>query len=158
MKWSYLDKAMTVVSSALSVSMMLIITLLGLAQVAFRFIFYVSVPWTEEVMRALYIYLVYFGIILIEKESGQIRTTMLIETFPPTIYKIWEAIVAAFSILFNVVVFIGCFIAIKATNIYMGSLPWVSLKLFYVPLIVSTPMMMLYQAYHAVKIFRKEKA
>ena len=158
MMWKRIDKVVNGFSSALSVLSVLVIVVLGLCQVLFRFVLKISVPWTEELMRALYIYLVYFGVILVERENGQIRTTLLIETFPPKLHTAWETVVSLFSILFNLVVLIGSVIAMNDTVTYLGALPKVSMKLFFIPLIIASPLMILYQLYHMAARFMRPGA
>ena len=99
-------------------------------------------------MRALYIYLVFLGVILIERENSQIRTTMFIEKLPHKLYHLWEIIVFLLSILFNVVLFIGSVIAFQETIGTLGSLPFVPMKIFYIPILISCPLMIIYQVYH----------
>ena len=106
-------------------------------------------------MRALYIYLVFFGVILIERENTQIRTTMFIERLPYKLYNLWEIVVSLGSILFNVVLLIGSVIATRETISYLGSLPHVSMKIFYIPILISCPLMVLYQFYHLAGYARK---
>ena len=146
--WQKLDKIMAGVGTALSVLSVAAVVILGIMQVLFRFVIQISVPWTEEMMRALFIYIVFFGLILVEKDNGEVRTTMLIEKLQPRLYAAWEVIVSLLSILFNVLVIVGCFQAMKTTNTTLGSLPQVSMKMFYYPMIVGLPLMIIYQLYH----------
>lgn len=102
--WQKLDRIMAGIGTVLSVISVGVVVILGILQVLFRFILKVSVPWTEEMMRALFIYIVFFGLILVERENGEVRTTMLIEKLPYKAYHVWESIVSLLSILFNVLV------------------------------------------------------
>lgn len=146
--WEKIDGVASKFASVLTILSVLAVFILGILQVLFRFVIEISVPWTEELMRALYIYMVFFGVILIERDNTQIRTTMIIERLPRPLYLLWEIIVSAFSILFNVVVFIGSFVAWGETVSTLGSLPMVSMKMFYYPLMIGCPLMALYQVYH----------
>lgn len=102
--WQKMDRIMAGIGTVLSVISVGVVVILGILQVIFRFILKVSVPWTEEMMRALFIYIVFFGLILVERENGEVRTTMLIEKLPYKAYHVWESIVSLLSILFNVLV------------------------------------------------------
>lgn len=146
--WQRVDRTIKGIGTALSVVSVAMVAVLGILQVLFRFVIKISVPWTEELMRALFIYIVFFGLILVERENGEIRTTMLIEKLPPRLYALWELVVSALSILFNVLVIIGSVIALQSTNSSLGSLPSVSMKMFYYPLLISLPLMIVYQCYH----------
>lgn len=153
--WQKLDRIMAGIGTVLSVISVGIVVILGILQVLFRFVLKVSVPWTEEMMRALFIYIVFFGLILVERENGEVRTTMLIEKLPYKAYHVWESIVAVLSILFNVLVLVGCFQAMKVTNTTLSALPQISMRMFFYPMVISLPLMVIYQIYHMVGHIRK---
>ena len=153
--WQKLDRIMAGIGTVLSVISVGIVVILGILQVLFRFVLKISVPWTEEMMRALFIYIVFFGLILVERENGEVRTTMLIEKLPYKAYHIWESIVSVLSILFNVLVLIGCFQAMKVTNTTLSALPQISMKMFFYPMVISLPLMVIYQIYHMIGHIRK---
>lgn len=152
--WNKIDKIMAGIGTLLSIVSVAAVAILGILQVLFRFILKVNAPWTEELMRALFIYIVFFGLILVERENGEVRTTMLIEKLPPRLYSAWEVIVSLFSILFNILVIIGSFISYQTTTSTLGSLPQVSMKMFFIPLIISLPLMVIYQFYHLAGHFK----
>ncbi len=153
--WQKLDRIMAGIGTVLSVISVGVVVILGILQVLFRFILKVSVPWTEEMMRALFIYIVFFGLILVERENGEVRTTMLIEKLPYKAYHVWESIVSLLSILFNVLVIVGCFQAMKVTNTTLSALPQISMKMFFYPMVISLPLMVIYQIYHMIGHIRK---
>lgn len=153
--WQKLDRIIAGIGTVLSVISVGIVVILGILQVLFRFILKVSVPWTEEMMRALFIYIVFFGLILVERENGEVRTTMLIEKLPYKAYHVWESIVSLLSILFNVLVIVGCFQAMKVTNTTLSALPQISMKMFFYPMVISLPLMVIYQIYHMIGHIRK---
>lgn len=148
--WQKLDRIMAGIGTVLSVISVGIVVILGILQVLFRFVLKISVPWTEEMMRALFIYIVFFGLILVERENGEVRTTMLIEKLPYKAYHVWESVVAVLSILFNVLVLIGCFQAMKVTNTTLSALPQISMRMFFYPMVISLPLMVIYQIYHMI--------
>ncbi len=153
--WQKLDRIMAGIGTVLSVISVGIVVILGILQVLFRFVLKISVPWTEEMMRALFIYIVFFGLILVERENGEVRTTMLIEKLPYKAYHVWESVVAVLSILFNVLVLVGCFQAMKVTNTTLSALPQISMRMFFYPMVISLPLMVIYQIYHMVGHIRK---
>lgn len=153
--WNKLDKCIYYLGSILTVSSVLVVTVLGIAQVLFRFILRISVPWTEELMRALYIYVVFFGAVLLERENGEVRTTMLIELLPARLHGLWETVVSVLSIFFNVILIIGAVVAYKTTISYLGSLPQVSQKIFFIPMFIGCPLMVIYQIFYMIKNIRE---
>ena len=153
--WQKLDRIMAGIGTVLSVISVGIVVILGILQVLFRFVLKISVPWTEEMMRALFIYIVFFGLILVERENGEVRTTMLIEKLPYKAYHVWESVVSVLSILFNMLVLVGCFQAMKVTNTTLSALPQISMKMFFYPMVISLPLMAIYQIYHMIGHIRK---
>ena len=149
--WEKLDKIMEGIGTVLSILAVGAVVILGILQVLFRFVFMVSVPWTEEMMRALFIYIVFFGLILVERENSEVRTSMVIEKLPTKLYHCWEIVVALLSILFNILILIGCFQVMKVTNTTLSALPQISMKMFFYPMIISLPLMIIYQIYHMVR-------
>ena len=65
--WNKADKIIGAIGSFASIASVPMVSILGILQVFFRFVFHINAPWTEELMRALYIYVVFFGLILVEK-------------------------------------------------------------------------------------------
>lgn len=153
MLWRQIDKYVYKIAGALCILSTGLAIILMLLEVLTRFILGISAPWTGELVRAMYIYIVFFGLILVEREGSQIRTTLLIEKFPPRAHRIWETIVAVLSVLFNICLFIGCFYAIPSTLTFLGSVPGVSEKIFYYPIIVSVPFAVMYQLRHLVLLY-----
>ena len=153
--WQKLDKIMNGIGTVLSVASVAVVVILGILQVLFRFVIKISVPWTEEVMRALFIYIVFFGVILVERDNSEIRTTMLIEKFPGITHDIWECVVSVLSIIFNVLLLIGTAKGITTTTSTLSSLPMISMKVFFIPMIISLPLMIIYQIYYLVKNIQK---
>jgi TRAP-type C4-dicarboxylate transport system permease small subunit len=156
MLWKKIDNFIYKMASFLCIVSTAISVLLMLCEVATRFIFHISAPWTGDLVRSFYIYIVFFGLILVEREGSQIRTTLLIETFPPLIHTFWETVVAVLSIIFNICLFVGCFKAIPHTLTYLGSLPWISEKIFYYPIVFSVPLAIMYQINHLILLYCKK--
>jgi TRAP-type C4-dicarboxylate transport system permease small subunit len=145
MMWKCVDKWIYAAVSALAICVTALVIGLVFAQIVFRYVLAISVPWTEELARAVYIYVVFLGVVLVERGGEQIRTTMLIDSFPARIHFIWEMIVAVCCVLFNVCLFIGSIIAFRNTHTYLSALPDVPMKIFYIPLLVGVPLLIVYQ-------------
>ena len=120
--WNKADKIIGAIGSFASIASVSMVSILGILQVFFRFVFHINAPWTEELMRAPLYLLFLFGLILVEKENSEIRTTMLIEKLPSKLYNVWEIIVSVTSIFFNILVLVGSFIAYGTTNSTLGAL------------------------------------
>lgn len=131
------------------------IVLLVLSQVVFRYILTLSVPWTEELARTLYIWIVFVAVILVEREDSHIRTTLVIDMLSPGVRLVWETIMYVFSIIFNLCIFIGAVIEVGTISTFLGSLPWMSQKIMYYPILFAAPIMIMYQIVHLVRQYQK---
>lgn len=116
---------------------MVIIVLL---QVFFRYVLKLSVPWTEEFARVLYIWVIFLGIVQVETENINIRTTYFIDKLPLCVCRAILIVSNLFSILLMVCLFIGSIILIRTSSVYtLASLPWISSSIFYVPVLICAP-------------------
>jgi TRAP-type C4-dicarboxylate transport system permease small subunit len=143
--WKSIDKWVCAAVSAMTVCVTALVIGLVIAQIIFRYILAISVPWTEELARAAYIYVVFWGVVLLERDDGHIRTTMLIDVFPGKVRLIWEMVIAVCSIVFNVCLFVGSVVAFRATHTYLSALPEVPMKIFFIPILVGVPFLIVYQ-------------
>ncbi|MBK5262945.1 MAG: TRAP transporter small permease subunit, partial [Peptostreptococcaceae bacterium] len=85
---------------AICVSILVVISVLALAQVLFRYVLKISVPWTEEVSRLLYGFLILNGVVLLEAENNQMKTTFLLDRFPKKVRFFVQLFINCASIAF----------------------------------------------------------
>ncbi|MBZ4645290.1 MAG: TRAP-type transport system small permease protein [Petroclostridium sp.] len=114
---------------------------LVILQVFFRYVAKTSVPWTEEIARVLYIWLVFIGVAIVEAENAQIRTTYLLEKLPLKVRYVLEVIINILSIVFLIIFFVGSIKMLRESWIYMlGSIPWMSGGVIYIPAVIGAPL------------------
>jgi TRAP-type C4-dicarboxylate transport system permease small subunit len=114
---------------------------LVILQVFFRYVAKTSVPWTEEIARVLYIWLVFIGVAIVEAENAQIKTTYLLEKFPLKVRYVLEVIINILSIVFLIIFFVGSIKMLRESWIYMlGSIPWMSGGVIYIPAVIGAPL------------------
>jgi TRAP-type C4-dicarboxylate transport system permease small subunit len=70
------------------------------AQVFFRYILQVSVPWTEEAARWFYAWQIFLGSALAMKEGYHLRVTFVIERFPASLRAGVEVVTAVAGLVF----------------------------------------------------------
>jgi TRAP-type C4-dicarboxylate transport system permease small subunit len=130
---------------AICISMLIVLVILALLQVMFRYVLKISVPWTEEVARMVYSYLIFTGLILVEGENGHMKTTYFINKFPVKIRFIVQVVINLMSIMFCSGLIYGAIKMIRSSWIFkMGSLPSVSSAIVYIPIIVGMPFVIYY--------------
>jgi len=124
----------------LCVFMLLVLIFLALAQVLFRYVLKISVPWTEEVARMVYSFLIFTAVILVEGENGHMKTTYFINKLPMGARVVLQSIINFASALFLCGLIYGAIRMARSSWIYkMGSLPNVSTALVYIPIIFGMP-------------------
>jgi TRAP-type C4-dicarboxylate transport system permease small subunit len=109
-------------------------------QVIFRYILKISIPWTEELARVLYAGVIFFGLVLIEGEDLNIRTTYFIDKLPRKLCRAILIISNVLAIVFVAMLFVGGIILIRKTSVYMlASLPFITKTIFYMPIVIAAP-------------------
>ena len=125
------------------VFMLIVLIILALLQVLFRYVLQISLPWTEEVARMVYSFLIFTGVVSVEAENQQMKTTFLLEKMPPKVRYIVQGIINGASIIFCGGLTYG---AVKMVNsswdFKLGSLPWISSAVVYIPIIIFMPFVM----------------
>lgn len=125
---------------AICVSILVVITILALLQVLFRYVLKISVPWTEEVSRLLYGFLIFNGVVLLEAENNQMKTTFLLNILPKRVKFFLQVGINVASILFLGLMFVGSLRMVRSSwAINLGSVPWISQAVIYILVIFSMP-------------------
>ena len=114
-------------------------------QVLFRYALRISVPWTEELARILFIQTMFFGIAICIREKEHIVVEFLFSKLPPRLQTVG-------NIIFNTAIFIFlCFLArgtlamSKMTwGSYMIALDWIRTGYLYFGEFIAIILMMLY--------------
>jgi TRAP-type C4-dicarboxylate transport system permease small subunit len=121
--------------------MLIILVLLGLAQILFRYVLQISVPWTEEVARMVYSFMIFTGVILVESENGHMKTTFLINKLPIRGRVIFQSVINLMCIIFCGGLSYGAIKMLRSSWTYkMGSLPMIPTAIVYIPIIIGMPL------------------
>ena len=134
-------KLINVIATTMFIGMMLA----ALAQIFFRFVMRISVPWTEELARILYVYVTFLGIILLEHENNNIKVTFIVDKLPFKLRYLLQVFLNIFSILFLVCLFIGAIIMFRSSNtMNFGTMPFLKVSVLYIPLLIACPLTTFY--------------
>ncbi len=115
--------------------------LLATSQIVFRYVLSVSVPWTEEVARVFFVWMIFFGTCLVEEDGSQIRTQLVVENLPRPLQLVWETVITLNSIAFQAILFVGGILSWDSAEwIALGSLSWLSYRVFFIPVYIASPM------------------
>ncbi len=86
----------------LSVVLFMVIFVLGLAQIFFRWVLNSPLAWSEEAIRLIYVWICYLGWVIAERSGGHIKITVLIAKAPEGFRKIMQIVNHALTIIFSV--------------------------------------------------------
>ena len=121
------------------------ILILAILQIFFRFILRISVPWTEELIRVLYVYVTFLGLILLEAEDNNIKAAFMIDKLPFKQRYIIQIFINIFSVFFLICMFIGAIIMFRSSNtMNFGTMPFLKVSVLYIPIIICCPLTTFY--------------
>jgi TRAP-type C4-dicarboxylate transport system permease small subunit len=90
--------------------------ILVIAQVFFRYVLEVSVPWTEEAARWLYAYQIFLGCTIAAREGLHLKATFLLDRFPPRVKAAVECLIAVAGLVFLAGIIWGGAVMVWATS------------------------------------------
>lgn len=127
--------------NAVTVLMFIVLVAVVFAQVIFRYVLHVSVPWTEELARVILVWLVFLGISEVERKKDGIRTTYFIEKLPGQCCKAVLILSNLAAISLMVCLFLGALRQIRTNSVYfLSSMPFLSRTVFYYPILIGAPL------------------
>lgn len=120
-----------------------IMLLLTIAQILFRYVLNISVPWTEEAARWLFVWQIFLGSSLMLKEHGHLKITMVRDMLPNTVQKVVDLIMSLLGLIFIIGIFFGSLQMIGSVqNVTAGSFS-LSVKYMYLVMPISMVLMVL---------------
>lgn len=123
----------------------IVMVIVVLLQVIFRYVMRISVPWTEEFARYLLILITFVGGALAVRDKQHIAVTAIIDKLPKKLRYYLNKCFNISIILFLVAVFKGSIIMVNLTwETPVGSIYWLSTGKIYLILPVSITMMIIY--------------
>lgn len=127
-------------------SMLLIFILTTVAQIVFRDVLKISAPWTEEVSRFAFIWMVCFGTVAVQARQEHIGMDVVLNKIPDPLRIIFIKMFSVASILFLAVLFNGAIKLLeRSSQVPLSvSIPWLKVSFLYIPLIITIPLMIFY--------------
>lgn len=117
--------------------------ILVIAQVLFRYVLQVSVPWTEEAARWFYAWQIFLGSAVAAKRGLHLRATFLLERLPPKLKALVDFVIGLAGLAFLAGIIWGSLVMMRAVYpVEAGSFP-VSTSYLYLAIPVSLLVMLL---------------
>lgn len=118
------------------------IILLTLFQIFFRTVLKISVPWTEEINRLIFIYLVYFGAGVAVLKGEMIAVDTVLKALTGKIKRVILKVINILNLLFTAVMLISSIQMLEiAWPTTFSTVTWLSNGFLYFPLIISFSIM-----------------
>ncbi len=125
------------------VCLMLLVVLVAL-QVVFRFVGF-SAPWTEEIARFLYVYVTFFGSIVVFNKSGHIVIDFLLTRLPMKIRNVVEISINILLASFLMLIIIGSKSTLEVNRVVTAaSLRWFKMNYLYGGVLVASIIMLIF--------------
>ncbi|MDQ0338287.1 TRAP-type C4-dicarboxylate transport system permease small subunit [Caldalkalibacillus uzonensis] len=148
----FLDKTIDFFIVLMLVGIVVTITL----QVAFRYIFQISAPWTEEVARFMFIYLTYIGAALAIREKSHIAIDILVERLPRMLRAAVHIIVQLAIIFFLSILLKGSWIMVESsTDVSSATMRWLSMSYVYLALFLGSVLMIFYSVLRVIEVIKE---
>lgn len=120
-----------------------VILVLALLQVFCRTVLGVGVPWTEEINRLFFVYLVYLGAAVSVMKAEMIAVDTVLQALKGAVRITVEKIILIFNILFSaLMLFSGILMLRTVWPTTFATVPWLSNGFLYIPLIISFAIML----------------
>lgn len=148
----YVNKAFNFITVMIFVAMVLTVLL----QIVFRQLLKMSVPWTEELSRLLFIYAGFFGTALAARDKQFIVIDVLFKRLPSKVKAVCEVFIKVFLMLFFGIMWVGAVkMAQTVSGTYFQSMPGVSNSFTYYAIIIGLAMTELYLVLESIEEIRK---
>lgn len=141
-----MEKFIASICTFIGVVMLLAFLTNTLAQIIFRDILRISAPWTEEMARFSFIWMIYFGTVAVEARKEHIRMDFILNRVPFPVKNILLKTFSIASILFVMVIFKGAVDILEHALVtpLSVSFPWMNAGILYIPLIITAPLIIFY--------------
>jgi len=150
-----LEKIIAVFSSGI----LLVMTIFGVIQVVCRYFLKISTPWSEELMRYLYVWITFLGVTICIRSNSLSSVTSLVNKLSATnkpLYYVVSAAIWLIQVFFYAILFyFGLKYAAKGSGISTSAMA-LSMYWFYVALPVCSALSLFMSLVQAMEFITKE--
>ena len=156
MKWftNILNK---IIEYGLIISLALLSIIVSL-QVFSRYVFKLSLPWSTDINRFLFIYLVFLGAVIGVRDQSHLNIDVLIKKFPKKIQKLLNVIINLIILVFLIILVIAGLIFVLSSITQVTPYLRISISYYYLAIPLSATAMNYYLFFHLkdqIKNFKK---
>lgn len=129
---------------------------LVIIQIFCRFVLSISVPWTEEMSRLCFIWVIFLGSAIVECDGGQVATKLFVDWMSPVPKFVLNTAIYILEIVFNLCLFIGCFASWDTVSMMtFSTVPMWDYRLLYIPVFIGTPYMIFYLLVQNIRLYQE---
>ena len=123
----------------------LLMCVLIIIQIFCRFVLNWSVPWTEEMARLCFLWMIFLGSAIVECDGGQVTTELLVKKMKTSSRLVLQTVIYLLEIVFNACLFIGAITSWNTVKMMtFATVPALNYTLMYIPVLIGMPIMIFY--------------
>jgi len=147
------------VSAGVATGFLTLVVILCIAQVLFRYVLNISINWTEELARAVFVWLAFLGSAVALFRQEHICIDFLLKRLPGRLHCVGELIIYALIAWFLYGVFRGSLMMIKVTRyMEMSAVPYMKVAHLYMILPLSIVLMWIHLVRLSVRAVKKTQS
>lgn len=144
------------VSEGVATGFLALVVILCIAQVIFRYVLSISVNWTEELARAMFVWLAFLGSAVTLIRNEHIRIDFLLRRLPGWMHTVGELIIYTLIAWFLYGVFRGSLRMIEVTrHMEMSAVPYMKVAHLYMIFPVSIVLMWIHLIRLSIRAVKK---
>lgn len=146
-----------IIECCLIISLALLSIIVSL-QVFSRYVFSISLPWSTDVNRFLFIYLVFLGAIIGVRNQSHLNIDVLVKKFPKKVQKILNIVINLIILVFLIILVIAGLIFVLNSTTQVTPYLRVSISYYYLAIPLSALAMAYYLFFNLkdqIKNFKK---
>ena len=128
-----------------TLSLFLLLLILAVMQVVFRYVLMIPLPWTEELARFTLVWVTFLGAASVTRRKLHLAVDILISKLSPGKARVLSIFFHLLILIFLGTALWGAIIMMgEAMPIFAGSIPWLSQMFLYLGAVVGLSLMALY--------------
>jgi len=146
-----------IIECCLIISLALLSIIVSL-QVFSRYVFSISLPWSTDINRCLFIYLVFFGAIIGVRNQSHLNIDVLVKKFPKKLQKLLNIVINLIILVFLIIIVTAGLIFVFSSITQVTPYLRISISYYYLAIPLSATAMIYYLFFHLkdqIKNFKK---
>ena len=145
-------KKINKVFEGISVVLLMLMLIIVLLEVVFRYVLRLPLTWSQEIARMFYIYIVYLLIPPLEYNCSQLHVSYFFDRIPYKVRKYVYFVICGIYVIFLGALAYGAYeCAHNSAHMVFSSVKWLKMWMAYVPVIIGAVfgiIMVIYRAVH----------